>query len=221
MRRERPNPEFQSVVIKRNRGLNCALELKHTTRQQINAARTNTFVMRKNKSRTISQEIREIGERLAVARKQTLMSQKDFAAALGISPTTQSNYETGNASPPISYFLELKEMGLDHSFILLDKPSEQTPSDIQLNAIEDLLDEVPRLLKLEKIDPSEPGAIKTALKILYQERQKAQESGIDLKDYLVYKFQIGKSNEVHQQRNLKLALKTEMLLKSEKKKSRH
>lgn len=174
----------------------------------------------KSKSASIQKAIKLIGERLAAVRKSSTKSQKDFAEIMRISPTTQSNYETGNATPPLSYFLELEQLGFDSGFILVGRAKNTPESKIQIEEIEDLLDHIPSILRKQGIDINTPGAIKTALKMLAQEKSKAIESGVDLADYLSFRFERPNDpTSKGQPADLKLALKTERLMMGKASKS--
>lgn len=72
-----------------------------------------------NKARAVA-----IGDRLREQRQRLGLSQLDFAEAVGVSKTTQFNYETGARSPDAEYLLNAGEQGVDITFVLLGQPAQ-------------------------------------------------------------------------------------------------
>ena len=66
----------------------------------------------------------EVGERLKSERARLGMSQGDFGALVGVSKTSQFNYEAGGRSPDAAYLQKAAEIGVDVAFILTGRREE-------------------------------------------------------------------------------------------------
>jgi phage repressor protein C with HTH and peptisase S24 domain len=60
----------------------------------------------------------EIGDRLRVERLRLRLGQSDFAAKVGVSKTTQFNYETGGRAPDAVYLHTAFELGVDTHYVV-------------------------------------------------------------------------------------------------------
>jgi phage repressor protein C with HTH and peptisase S24 domain len=60
----------------------------------------------------------ELGERLKLERQRLGFNQADFGALLGVSKTSQFNYEAGDRSPHAGYLRLALEQGVDVNFLL-------------------------------------------------------------------------------------------------------
>lgn len=60
----------------------------------------------------------ELGDRLRLERQRLGMGQAEFAALVGVSKTSQFNYESGERSPDAVYLAKAHEIGADTYFLL-------------------------------------------------------------------------------------------------------
>ncbi len=63
------------------------------------------------------------GDRLSEFRKERGFSQKEFSRIVGVSKTTQVNYESGKRSPNVDYWQQVSAIGADIQYILTGEPS--------------------------------------------------------------------------------------------------
>lgn len=68
-----------------------------------------------------------IGERLRAERLRLGMTQPQFAAAAGVSKTSQVNYEQGDRSPDAEYLLLVSRVGVDVTFVVTGQRASPEP----------------------------------------------------------------------------------------------
>lgn len=91
-----------------------------------------------------SQEFRPFGTRLKLERQRLNFSQSEFAAAGGVSKTTQIAYESGVHVPTLAYLMDVASRGADATFILTGKRAATFAGDA-LNW--DLMEELANILE--------------------------------------------------------------------------
>lgn len=60
----------------------------------------------------------ELGRRLREERVKSTLNQPDFAARVGVSKTSQQQYEAGKTPPTVEYLYRLADHGIDPGYIL-------------------------------------------------------------------------------------------------------
>ena len=65
----------------------------------------------------------QVGERLREERERLGLNQTEFGALLGVSRSTQKNYELGANSLDLRYVSALEECGVDAAFVLTGRRS--------------------------------------------------------------------------------------------------
>lgn len=65
-----------------------------------------------------------IGERLRAERQRLGYAQADFGAAVGVSKTTQFNYEAGDRTPDARYLRKAASLGLDLLHVVTGSPGD-------------------------------------------------------------------------------------------------
>lgn len=75
------------------------------------------------KTPTLQEAKERLGKRLAILRDGMEISQEDFAAALGISQTRYSKYESGRSQPPLDILIGISNLtGQSLDFIVAGRP---------------------------------------------------------------------------------------------------
>lgn len=59
-----------------------------------------------------------LGERLKLERQRLGLNQADFGAKVGVSKTSQFNYEAGGRSPDATYLQQASELGVDVHYVI-------------------------------------------------------------------------------------------------------
>lgn len=69
----------------------------------------------------------EVSARLRAERERLKLKQEEFAEQMGVSRTSQSNYERGERSPDLDYLAKAATLGVDALYVITGNRSRATP----------------------------------------------------------------------------------------------